>query len=102
MPYTNSFRLTSEAIKDIESIRNYIAMDKPRAAEQFTARLLEVCRKLTQNPSMGRNRGVIAPRLRSFAVARYAVYYRELDAHAIEIVRVLHAARDVEAAFDDE
>jgi toxin ParE1/3/4 len=36
--------------------------------------------------------------LRSFAVGRYVIFYLTIPA-GVQIVRVLHGARDIEAAF---
>jgi toxin ParE1/3/4 len=43
---------------------------------------------------MGRAREELASELRSFPVRRYVVFYRPL-VDGIEVVRVLHGARDV-------
>ncbi|MBX7256623.1 MAG: type II toxin-antitoxin system RelE/ParE family toxin [Candidatus Hydrogenedentes bacterium] len=102
MSYTSSFSLSRQAANDIESIRDFIASDKPRAAERFITRLLQQCRMLSQNPSIGRNRNEITQGLRSFPIARYVIYYRETGTHTIEIIRVLHAARDAEVSFPEE
>lgn len=45
---------------------------------------------------MGRLRGELATGLRSFPVGRYVIFYRALS-NGIEIVRVLHGARDLSA-----
>lgn len=38
---------------------------------------------------------MIAPGLRSFPVGKYLIFYRLIDG-GLEIVRVLHGARDIE------
>ena len=52
--------------------------------------------RLAEWPEMGRARPELAPGLRSFVVARYLVYYR-VTRDAVEVVRVLHGRRDVDA-----
>jgi toxin ParE1/3/4 len=44
---------------------------------------------------MGRERNDIAPGLRSFPVGKYLIFYRLID-EGLEIVRVLHGARNIE------
>jgi toxin ParE1/3/4 len=41
----------------------------------------------------------LAPGLQSFPFGRYIIFYRPV-ANAIEIVRVLHGARDIENIFE--
>jgi toxin ParE1/3/4 len=50
---------------------------------------------------MGRARGELAPDLRSFPYGRYVIFYAPIE-DGIDVVRVLHSARDVDAAFGDE
>jgi len=47
---------------------------------------------------MGRLRDELADGLRSFPVGRYVIFYRPIP-KGIEIVRVLHGARDLDAIF---
>jgi len=54
--------------------------------------------KLAKSPHMGRNRSRLAPELRSHPHGRYVIFYRVIDG-GIEIVRVLHASRDIFAQF---
>lgn len=50
---------------------------------------------------MGRAREELAADLRSFAFGRYLIFYAPVH-EGIDVVRVLHSARDVDAAFGDE
>jgi toxin ParE1/3/4 len=50
---------------------------------------------------MGRAREELAADLRSFPFGRYLIFYAPVD-EGIDVVRVLHSARDVDAAFGDE
>jgi hypothetical protein len=42
----------------------------------------------------------LAPELRSFPVGRYVVFYRPQD-DGIDVVRVLHSARDIESISEE-
>lgn len=50
---------------------------------------------------MGRAREELAADLRSFPFGRYLIFYAPVD-EGIDVVRVLHSVRDVDAAFGDE
>jgi len=50
-------------------------------------------------PEMGRRREELAMHLRSFPVGRYIIFYRSMQ-EGIEIVRVLHGARDLPPLID--
>jgi toxin ParE1/3/4 len=56
---------------------------------------------LSKDPAIGRPRNELAKDLRSFPVGRYVVFYLP-SPHGIEIVRVLHSARDIDMIFDAE
>ena len=45
---------TGPALKDLEVIVRYIAMDSPRYAERFSKRLVQAPRALREYPSLGR------------------------------------------------
>ena len=47
---------------------------------------------------MGRMREELRPQIRSLAVPPYIVFYRP-QPDVIEIIRVLHGARDIDAIF---
>jgi toxin ParE1/3/4 len=56
--------------------------------------------RVTQ-PMMGRARDEIEQGLRSFPFGRYVIFYMPSD-DGIDVVRVLHSARDIDAVFADE
>ena len=53
---------------------------------------------LAEMPESGRQREKLAPELRSFAVGNYVIFYRPIE-NGVEIVRVLHGARDLPPVF---
>ena len=50
---------------------------------------------------MGRARHELAVDLRSFPFGRYVIFYVPIEG-GIDVVRVLHSARDVDASFGEE
>lgn len=56
---------------------------------------------LAAQPDRGRKRDELGEDLRSFAVGRYIIFYRPLP-DGVEIVRVLHGARDLDVIFHSD
>ena len=86
---------------DILEIWDYIADDSLTAADRWVDHLDEQFRVLATQPMMGRARDELAPGVRSFPFGRYVVFYVPLD-EGIDVVRVLHGARDIDAVFNQE
>jgi len=57
--------------------------------------------KLSYSPGMGRLRSELLPGLRSFPCASFLIFYFPLS-DGVDVVRVLSAARDIEALFADD
>ena len=91
---------TSEAEDDLVQIWAFIAERNLRAAEGLLNTINEKCELLAHSPEIGRRRPELDPDLRSFPVGNYVIYYHRVE-DGIEVIRVLHAARDVEVIFDD-
>jgi len=53
---------------------------------------------LAQQSGFGRRREALVEGLRSFPVGRYVIFYLAVPG-GVQIVRVLHGARDFEVAF---
>jgi toxin ParE1/3/4 len=85
---------TVRAEQDLEEIWFYVALDDVVAADALLDDFDNSCRLLATQPKMGRAREELANELRSFPVRRYVVFYRPL-VDGIELVRVLHGARDI-------
>jgi len=86
---------------DLAEIWAYIAEDSTRHANAFAARLDQEFRMLARQPNIGRERPELLAGLRSIPVERYVVFYIPTS-RAIEVVRVLHGARDLTPFFDPE
>ncbi len=89
---------TSKAEEDLLEIWSYIADDNPAAADTLLDDIDAACRTLAANPVSGRAREELAPRLRSFPVGSYIVFYRPME-DGIVVIRVLHGARDLPELF---
>jgi toxin ParE1/3/4 len=95
----NAFRLSPAARSDLDEIWFYIAQDNADAADKFIHVIVSRFPKLAAMLQMGRQREELSPHLRSFPVGRYVIFYRPME-NGIEIVRVLHGARDLPPLFE--
>ena len=92
--------MAPEARRDLKGIRDYIAKDNPAAARRVMMRLRDMARMLAGAPTLGCRRPELGRDLRSFVADPYVLFYRPLDGAAgIELARVLHGARDLDALF---
>jgi toxin ParE1/3/4 len=89
------------AAADILDIWDHIAEDSLAQADRWVDKLDEKFKLLATQPLIGRARDQLAADLRSFPFGRYVIFYTPID-DGIDVVRVLHSARDVDAVFADE
>ena len=92
-------QLSLQAANDLEEIEDFISRDNPAAASRLLLTVLEKCQLLSQHPAIGFDRSELLPKLRSFPVGNYIVFYLPAN-DGIEVVRVLHGARDVPKLFE--
>jgi toxin ParE1/3/4 len=93
------FRVSDVARSDLGEIWLHIARDNLDAADKFIHAIVSRFSKLAAMPLIGRQREELSPRLRSFSVSRYVIFYRPVES-GIEVVRVLHGARDFPPLFE--
>lgn len=89
------------AAADILDIWGHIAEDSVDQADRWVDGLDGKLRLIATQPQMGRSRRELAPDLRSFPFGRYVIFYAPL-ADGIDVVRVLHSARDIDAILEGE
>ena len=77
----------------------YIAKDDPGAADKFIHLLVSYFPTIASMPDMGRQRKELETRLRSVPIGNYVVFYCPIQS-GVEIVRVLHGARDFPPLFE--
>src|SRR4051794_8888702 len=93
-------RISAQAEADLKDIWVYIARSNAGAADKLIAGVIEKYQSLASFPLMGRSREELAQGLRSYPVGKYLIFYRPIDA-GIEVVRVLHGARDLPSHFEE-
>jgi len=84
----------------------FIGEDSPAAAERFFDAAEEAFQRLAEMPNLGRRWISASPHLGDVRVRiihgfpNYLVFYRRIE-DGIEILRVLHSARDIETILEN-
>lgn len=93
------------AREDIRGYVAHIASDRPEAGSRFFAAVEDAFATLAANPELGTPKAMDNPALSGLrfwtirGFRNYAIFYRFLGAE-LEVLRVLHAARDWESLLD--
>jgi toxin ParE1/3/4 len=102
------YRLAPAAIGDLEAIADYLNQRDPVAAVRFVEAAQATFEQLGFAPLAFPRLRTSNPRLAGLrwrpltgAFRRYLVFYAESDEH-VDIIRVLHSAREIERVLLDE
>ena len=93
-----------QSSSDLKLISEYIAEDNIDAGFRFLIAAEEAIHQLTLHPELGRPQSFRAPRLRNLRSWRvsgfenYLIFYR-YSPGVLEILRVIHGARDLRRAL---
>lgn len=90
--------LRPQAELDILEIWEFIAAESVSAADRWVDDLDEKSSLWATQPMMGRARDELAPGIRSLPFGRYVVFFAPLP-DGIDVVRVMHGARDIDNTF---
>ena len=100
MTSTPDVVFSKAAIADIDEIWTYIADNSNmESADRFLTTIRDKCSSLVNSPKGFRLRPELSSLLRSYPIKRYVVFYQEIE-KGIQIVRILHSARDIDAIFE--
>ena len=99
------FILSEQSVTDVDVVHAHICADNPEAADRVEEAIFDGFDLLASNPALGRRREFRRHQnIRSWVVTEftnYLIFYRELsDGSGVEILRVIHGARDLDALFD--
>ena len=90
---------TLPALNHLDDIQDHVAKDSPKAAHRLVNSLIDRTEQmLSVNPKIGRTGRVAGTRELVVARTSYIVAYRILD--NVEILAVVHAAREWPEKFD--
>ena len=91
------FTLDLDVPGDLEEIWNRIGIENnsPAAALRQIEMLYDKFTLLATHPLLGESREDFGTGVRMFVVRRYLILYRPTD-YGVEIIQVIHSARDIE------
>ncbi len=86
---------TRSAIRDVQNLRNYIALDSAAYAERFVQKIIEAVEKAAVFPRVGRKvPEADEENIREILYGNYRIFYR-IDESRILVLMVIHGARDL-------
>ena len=90
------FKLTNQAVKDLSSIWEYtFEYWSEYQADKYYKMLISNCRKIADNPDIGKYYDGILDELLGVKAERHIIFYRNLDKEFVEITRILHEKMDL-------
>jgi toxin ParE1/3/4 len=93
-----NYYVSHRARADLAEAWLYIANDRPAAADRLYERMERQFALLAANPEIGEQCPDLARGLKRMTVGNYVILYRH-SSDRMEIVRVIHGARDVSEEF---
>ncbi len=93
---------SAEAEQDLVDVWEYLASNvSETSADRQLLAIGDTGERLRHMPYLGRERADLHPELRSIGTGPYLLFYR-VSGDSIEVVRVIHGRRDLEALFSDQ
>jgi toxin ParE1/3/4 len=94
-------RFATLARADLKETGLYIARTNRARGHSFVREIVDKCQIYAENPDMGRNCSDLLGGMRSFPHGNYVIFYRRYRS-GIQIVRVIHAQRDIRPEMFDQ
>lgn len=94
-------RLTPHAEADLEGIGDKIAERNAIRAVTYIRELRELCHRIGEFPHAGPPRPQWGDGVRIALHGRYVIVYRVRE-EMVQVLRVVHGARDLDALFEEE
>ena len=91
-----AMRLLRIAEEDLSEIINYVAADRPSAADLLASKIEKTINLLAKNPQVGRvpnEEELVRLAYRYLVVQNYMLFYT-IEEQTIYVHRILHGARD--------
>ncbi|WP_312901205.1 type II toxin-antitoxin system RelE/ParE family toxin [Chryseobacterium taichungense] len=94
--------LTNKAVEDISKIYEYTyEFWSENQADKYYEELINFFQLLSENPYIGKNYTEISIDIYGFPANKHIIFYRILNATAIEIERILGAEMDLKNRIKD-
>ncbi len=90
------YKLTNKAVEDLSIIWDYTyEVWSENQADKYYFELLEDCKELAENQSLGKNYDEINQEIFGYKSGQHIIFYRILSENEIEITRFLHSRMDL-------
>lgn len=93
--------LSGKAVRDLTAISAYVRQDSAAAADRMLVRFRALILEVAEMPQIGRIRPELGENVRSLPEGNYVIFYKERR-DGIEILRVIHPARNLRRAWRRE
>ena len=91
------YNLTNRAVEDLADIWNYTFEEwSEKQADTYYDMLIANCKRIAENPSLGKNYDGIVENLFGLRTNRHIIFYRLITKNEIEVTRILHERMDLE------
>ena len=91
------YNLTNKAVEDLADIWNYTFEEwSEKQADTYYDMLIANCKRIAENPSLGKNYDGIVENLFGLRTNRHIIFYRQITKNEIEVTRILHERMDLE------
>ena len=92
-----SFDLTKSAQADLKAIARFTQERwGVRQRNAYLKEIDQVFRSLAKNPMLGRACDEVREGYRKLPHGSHVIYYKQHDAELVQVIRILHAAMDVD------
>ena len=96
------FKLTNKAVTDLNGIWKYTAEKwSEKQADRYYRELIESCKWIADNPTLGKNYEGITPNLFGFKENKHIIFFRTLGKGLFEITRILHERMDLKNRLEE-
>ncbi len=96
------YRLRPSAEEDIDAICNYTCRSRSEAqADRYIDDLFDPFERLSLTPQLGQKAFVVATDYRRLRVNHHLIFYREVEADGIEVVRIIDERADLANKLDE-
>lgn len=91
------YNLTKKAVDDLTKIWSYTLEEwSEKQADTYYDMLISNCKRISENPNLGKNYNGIAKNLFGLRTNRHIIFYRQIGKDEIEVTRILHERMDFE------
>lgn len=93
--------ISPSASRDLNAIIDYFVEHNVEAGERLLREFTKKCQNLTRFPNLGKSYSHLREGLRGMPLNGYVIFY-QMQADAVEVLRVVSGRRDLEALFTEE